>query len=205
MLLPERHPVRDFFVLDVHDVDPRSDIASMEHPIFSLSTKPDGRTLKYQHGDVGVEIIPSSVGLPTVFDKDILIYCISKLVAMRDAGEPIGRTVRLTTHDLLVNTNRPTNDLGYQRLAPALDGGKRLRRQSFVDILLERKRREQVLEHDQVLELGGFPERVDQRLAVLEPSTLAATRAPADGEDTGQRSVRARRDVLDHAVRFSRR
>lgn len=121
MLLPERHPVRDFFVLDVHDVDPRSDIASMEHPIFSLSTKPDGRTLKYQHGDVGVEIIPSSVGLPTVFDKDILIYCISKLVAMRDAGEPIGRTVRLTTHDLLVNTNRPTNDLGYQRLAPALD------------------------------------------------------------------------------------
>lgn len=121
MLLPERHPVRDFFVLDVHDVDPRSDIASMEHPIFSLSTKPVTRVLKYQHGDASVEIIPSTVGLPTVFDKDILIYCISKLVTMRDAGQEIGRTVRLTTHDLLVNTNRPTNDLGYQRLAPALD------------------------------------------------------------------------------------
>lgn len=120
MLLPERHPVRDFFVLDVHDVDPRSDIASMEHPIFSLSTKPDRRVLKYRHGDVSVEIIPSHIGLPTVFDKDVLIYCISKLVAMRDAGQPIGRTVRLTTHDLLVNTNRPTNDLGYQRLEPAL-------------------------------------------------------------------------------------
>jgi Replication initiator protein A len=121
MLLPERHPVRDFFVLDVHDVDPRSDLASMEHPIFSLSTAPDKRPLKYAHGDVTVEIIPSYIGLPTVFDKDVLIYCISKLVAMRDKGEQIGRCVRLTTHDLLVNTNRPTNDLGYKRLAPALD------------------------------------------------------------------------------------
>ena len=28
-LFPERHPVRDFFVLDVLDVAPRSDMASM--------------------------------------------------------------------------------------------------------------------------------------------------------------------------------
>ena len=121
MLLPERHPVKDFFVLDAMDVLPRADMASMEHPIFSLRTGPDTRALKYQHGDNSLEIIPSSLGLPTVFDKDVLIYCISKLMNMKDKGQEIGPSVRITTHDLLVNTNRPTNNLGYERLAPALD------------------------------------------------------------------------------------
>jgi plasmid replication initiation protein len=119
-LLPERHPVRDFFVLDPLDVAPRSDMASMEHPIYSLSTKPETRVLKYTHGENSLEIIPSAIGLPTVFDKDLLIYCISRLVAMKNDGREIGPCIRLTTHDLLVQTNRPTNDLGYERIDPAL-------------------------------------------------------------------------------------
>ena len=129
LLLPERHPVRDFFVLDALDVAPRSDMASMEHPIFSLSTKPETRPLKYTHGENSLEIIPSVLGLPTVFDKDVLIYCISRLVDMQNSGRSIGPCIRLTTHDLLVQTNRPTNNLGYERLAPALDrlSGTRIR------------------------------------------------------------------------------
>ena len=119
-LLPDRHPVRDFFVLDVMDVIPRSDMASMEHPIYSLSPRPDLRELSYVHDDQKIEIIPGSKGLPTVYDKDILIYCISKLMAMKNAGQEIGPTVRLTTHDLLVQTNKQTNDNGYKRLEAAL-------------------------------------------------------------------------------------
>lgn len=120
-LLPERHPVRDFFVLDTMDMAPRSDMATMEHPIYSLSTVPERRRLNYENGDVRVEIIPSSIGLPTVFDKDIVIYCISKLMQAKNEGEAIKQEVRLTTHDLLVETNRPTNNLGYERLLPALN------------------------------------------------------------------------------------
>ncbi len=92
----------------------------MEHPIYSLSPRPDLRELSYVHDDQKIEIIPGSRGLPTVYDKDILIYCISKLMAMRNAGQEIGPTVRLTTHDLLVQTNKQTNDNGYRRLEAAL-------------------------------------------------------------------------------------
>ena len=119
-LLPERHPVRDFFVLDTLDLVPRSDMATMEHPIYSLSTLPDRRRLSYANGDARIEIIPSTLGLPTVFDKDIMIYCISKLMQMRNNCDAIGPCVRLTTHDMLVETNRPTTNLGYARLLPAL-------------------------------------------------------------------------------------
>jgi len=121
LFLPDRHPVRDFFVLEILDVAPRSDMASMEHPLFSLSTKPETRELAYEHDGNRLEIIPSVRGLPTVFDKDILIYCISKLMHMKNLGRPIGPKVRLTTHDLLVATNRPTNNLGYERLEYALE------------------------------------------------------------------------------------
>lgn len=121
LFLPDRHPVRDFFVLDILDVVPRSDMASMEHPIFSLSTKPETRELVYEHDGNRLEIIPSVRGLPSVFDKDILIYCISKLMHMKNSGRPIGPKVRLTTHDLLVATNRPTNNLGYERLEYSLE------------------------------------------------------------------------------------
>jgi hypothetical protein len=37
-LLPERHPHHDLFICDVLDAIPKDDMASMEHPIFSLAT-----------------------------------------------------------------------------------------------------------------------------------------------------------------------
>jgi plasmid replication initiation protein len=120
-LLPERHPVRDFFVLDVLDVAPRSDMASMAHPVFSLSTKPETRILRYENDGTVVEIHPSSKGLATIFDKDVLIYCVSKLMHRRNQGEAIGPVVRITTHDLLVSTNRQTGGIIYERLEHALD------------------------------------------------------------------------------------
>jgi len=35
-LLPIWHPNQDFFICDILDAIPKDDMASMEHPIFSL-------------------------------------------------------------------------------------------------------------------------------------------------------------------------
>ncbi|MEM9360254.1 MAG: RepA, partial [Pseudomonadota bacterium] len=48
-LLPVRHPQRDFFILDIADVVPKDDTATMQHPIFSLATKPDHRHLEFSN------------------------------------------------------------------------------------------------------------------------------------------------------------
>jgi hypothetical protein len=115
-LLPERHPVRDFFVLDVLDVAPRFGMASMAHPVFSLSTKPETRILRYENDGVIVEIHPSAKALSAIFGKDVPIYCVSKLMHMKNQGQEIGPTVGITTHDLLVSTNRLTGGIFYERL-----------------------------------------------------------------------------------------
>ena len=118
-LLPDRHPQKDFFVLDIADVVPKDDTSTMEHPIFSLATKPDMRHLHYQNCKSMLKIVPSGNGLPTIFDKDILIFCISQLMHKKNRGEKIGKRVRFSARELMIATNRRTDDKSYKRLEAA--------------------------------------------------------------------------------------
>ena len=111
----------DFFVCDFLSVSPKHDLASMEHPIFSLSTRPDRRILEYRHNDVEVTVTPSVRGRATIFDADILIFCISQLMAALNAGRPVARTLTLTAHDLLRATGRETSGDSYRRLRDAFE------------------------------------------------------------------------------------
>jgi len=119
-LIPLRHPNRDFFVLDIADAAPRGDMAAMEFPFFALKTQPDRREREYKRGDVVLRVIPSGRGMATVHDRDVLLYCISQLMARKNAGLPIGKVVQFNAHDMLVATNRQTDGDGYDRLEQAL-------------------------------------------------------------------------------------
>lgn len=120
-LMPDRREQGDFFLCDVFDAIPKDDLASMEHPLFSLATRPDLRVLKYAHNGVEIEVTPSVRGLATLHDKDILIFCISQLMAALNAGRQISRTLQLKAHDLLVATNRETSGDAYRRLREAFE------------------------------------------------------------------------------------
>lgn len=120
-LVPDRHPTADFFLCDVLDAIPKDDMATMEHPVFSLATRPDRRVLSYAHNGVEITVTPSVKGLATIHDKDVLIFCISQLMAALNAGRTLSRTLTLKAHDLLVATNRETSGDGYQRLREAFE------------------------------------------------------------------------------------
>jgi len=119
-LSPNRHPTRDFFVADILDWALKGDSHSMEHPMFSLSKKPDTQVRHYIHKDINVTITPSVKGMATIWDKDILIYATSQIVEAINRGRPVSRVVRLTAYDLLVATNRHTGGKNYERLVDAL-------------------------------------------------------------------------------------
>ncbi len=119
-LLPDRHPEPDFFVCDIFDAAPKSDTASMENPLFTLSTKPDMISREFRRGNNWLKLQPSPLGLATVHDRDILIYCISQCMAALNQGRPIARTLRFNAHNLLKTTNRATNKKGYDLFRNAL-------------------------------------------------------------------------------------
>jgi len=118
-LLPDRYPQQDFFVCDIFDAVPKADMASMEHPIFSVSTKPDMTAREYRNGSTFVRISPGELGLATVHDRDVLIYCISQLMAAINEGKAVSQVVRFKAFDLLVATNRGVDGRGYEQLRSA--------------------------------------------------------------------------------------
>lgn len=89
--------------------------------MFSLSTRPDRTVVEYVHNDVTVQVTPSVRGRATIHDKDILIYCISQLMAALNAGRDVARTLHLRAHDLLIATNRETSGDAYRRLRDAFE------------------------------------------------------------------------------------
>ncbi len=119
-LLPDRHKQRDFFTCDVFDSF-KDDIASMEHPVFSLSKKPDHRMLVYERNGTTIKIKPSYTGLATIFDKDILLYLASSLMNAKNSGETISQTVRFTSYDYIVSTNKSLGGTQYKLLKEGLE------------------------------------------------------------------------------------
>lgn len=119
-LLPDRHPQRDLFVCDIIDAAPKGDMSSMEHPIFSLSTKPDMKPRRYERGESWIGVSPSRYGMATVHDRDVLIYCISQCVGALNEGRQVNRRMRFKARDLLVATNRQSSGRGYELLRDAL-------------------------------------------------------------------------------------
>lgn len=125
--LIKKHPQNDFFIADIFDNLPfKDDLASMEHPIFTLSLKPDNRILEYVNGNAKLKVFPSSEGLPTIMDKDFLMYCSSLLMENYNQGRKQDpnylppKTIRVSAHDFFKATNRADNGKGYKLFAKSL-------------------------------------------------------------------------------------
>jgi plasmid replication initiation protein len=120
-LVPEKHSQGDLFICDVSDAVLKDIMPQMEHPFYSLSKKPEMTVRRYEHNGNWLEITPSFKGLATIYDKDILIYCISQLIEKMKRGEQANPRVRITSYDLLAFTNRGTSGRDYQALSESID------------------------------------------------------------------------------------
>jgi plasmid replication initiation protein len=120
-LLRRKHAQTDLFICDILDATPKDDLGSMEHPFFSLSKNPDKRIRKYEHNEEYIEITPSVLGMANIFDKDILIFAMSQIMAKINGGEEPCQTIQFSAYDLLVTTNRRTDGIAYNRLKSAFD------------------------------------------------------------------------------------
>jgi len=112
----------DLFVADILDVAPKGDMMSMEFPLFSLSKKPDREPFRYVHPklDAWIEIKPSTDGRATIFDKDVLLYCVGQVVEALNRGKETSRRINITPYDFFVTTGRGRSGDEYRRLQEAV-------------------------------------------------------------------------------------
>lgn len=129
VLLPERYPQADLFICDAVDTSIKDIAGQMEHPIYSLQKRPDIEIRRYEHNGISIEVTPSVKGIATIFDKDVLIYSVSQLMAKLNAGIAPHRTIRMKAYDLLVSTNRGVGGREYKLLEEAFErlAGTRLK------------------------------------------------------------------------------
>ena len=162
-LLPDRHKQRSFFTCDVFD-SYKDDTASMEHPVFSLSTTPDFRVLVYENNGNSIEIKPSYTGLATIHDKDILLYLASKLMNAKNNNKPIAQVVRFIAYDYLIATNKQTSGVQYQQLK---DGLSRLKG-TVIKTNIKTNGKEATREFSLIDEWGIVKEDNNQKMVAVE-------------------------------------
>ena len=118
------HPVRHlptFFSIDISSISLKDVQQQMEYPFFSLSKKPDLEIRRYEdRNGNSLEITPSVKGLPTIYDKDFLIYAISQVMHCLNNGEAASRRIILYAADMLEFANRTKGGKDYRAIEDSL-------------------------------------------------------------------------------------
>lgn len=111
----------DLFVLDsplygkVH-----GERSVMEFPFFGLSKKAMKQRIVFEQGNVKIEVRPSDTGLATIYDKEVLLYIASLMLAKIERGEDVEQEFTFTAHDFLRVTGASSSARSYVRLLEAL-------------------------------------------------------------------------------------
>jgi len=111
----------ELFICDVSLPALKDVVSQLEHPFYSLSKKIDTKIRRYEYKGNWIQIVPSVKGMATIYDKDILIYVISQLVAKRNRGEVISRKVKINTRDLLKFTRRADTGGAYKAVVASIE------------------------------------------------------------------------------------
>ena len=109
----------DLFVPLFGDIASRDGIDLMELPFFSLSKKKRFKALRYENEVRGIEVIISGGephGIATIWDKDIIIWCISQIREALDRDEVPKREIFFHPYQLLKFIRRSHGNTDYKRL-----------------------------------------------------------------------------------------
>ncbi len=118
------HPVRHqprLWSIDIGSISLKDTHQQMEFPFFSLSKHRDLKPRRYEdHLGNSLEITAHSMGLPTIYDKDFLIYAVSLVMDRLNRGEAASRRIVMHAADMLEFANRTKSGRDYQAVDDAL-------------------------------------------------------------------------------------
>ncbi|MFT5381298.1 MAG: hypothetical protein ACI81C_002757 [Alteromonas macleodii] len=105
----------------------KSDLFSMEYPIFVLDGKVKNSPLKYEHNGISIEVTvkenDEGIGRATIKDKEILMFCLTQMMNKNVFETEKMFMVSFTVYDFLKSVGRGVSGANYQQV---FDGLKRL-------------------------------------------------------------------------------
>ncbi len=112
----------DIFTSSFADIPIRDQRDMMERPFFSLAKKPRMTPIKYQSGELWVEVSANSqFGMASIWDADILVWASTQITEALDRGLKPSRTIQFHPYNLLRSIRRTTGGADYARLRAALE------------------------------------------------------------------------------------
>lgn len=111
----------DLFILDspLHG-EVRGERSIMAFPFFALTKTAQMKPIEYHAENVSIEVHPSKTGVATIYDKEIVLYIASLMIAKIREGEPVGQDFTFTAHDFFRVTGTSQSKRSYDRLSEAL-------------------------------------------------------------------------------------
>lgn len=112
----------DLFALDSPLLkEVRGERSLMAFPFFALSKGKWIKPLAYKTESVSIEIIATPKGVATIYDKEVLLYIASLMVAKMEAGMQPAQDFQFSAHDLFRVTGDGGSARSYARLSDALE------------------------------------------------------------------------------------
>lgn len=112
----------DLFAATFADIPIRDQRDTMERPFFSLAKRPRLEPIKYNVGDIWVEVSANpQFGMATIWDADIIIWASTQITEAMDTNLTPSRTIKFHPYNLLNSIRRATGGKDYTRLRAALE------------------------------------------------------------------------------------
>lgn len=107
----------DLFLAPIRDT-----VDLMDVPFLSLSNRRRVTPIRYRRGDVSVEVsAPAQFGIASVWDWDVALWAVSRIVEAANLGKPLNATVSAPVHDILRSIGRDVGGRDYHLLKEAAD------------------------------------------------------------------------------------
>ncbi len=98
----------------------RGERSIMAFPFFALTKNAQMKPLTYKMNNVAIEMRPSASGVATIYDKEVILYIASLIVAKLDRGDTVTQEFSFTANDLFRVTGTSSSARSYERLSEAL-------------------------------------------------------------------------------------
>lgn len=116
----EKVELLPFFCATDREISLKAEMATLEFPFFSLTKKPETEVKRYEINGGYVEFRPGLAGMPTSWDRDIMLYAIGQIANKMNRGEEYSKTIRFYLSDYVKKTKKDHRNCGFKDISESL-------------------------------------------------------------------------------------